>query len=579
MNPINKIRYNIGSNEPLCFNCNGMSAGISSEYMSIGAYAESCYTGWYQNVTSSGSTYKEFYVLAERKSPGGSLYYTRNQGYTRFSDPSSFLSLSGGDFTIEFWFKSTGSAGHNTPILTNRSNTLTPIGGYQIIYNSDFSGNFGFSVGVGSGVLDFDMLDGSTNQDFSENVWYHVVLCRKDTQIKFGVNGSFVLGSTSNDTIWDTNSVSISSYKNVVFSASGFKVTNLRYYIGRCYYNINVNSYDVPIYPIPALGKTGNTDSTPLLINVFQETKLARNYGQRPIGVENDCDWSSDTPFLYDIPSIYRWVSGSNTTNTINNFSNISINNGGPAITTLSGCTEFINTNDVYLQNFDYEDIITSGLTVLYDYEHPMCFFNMNSGETKIYNLVNRIGGSNSGQTVGGVSYDDGGLSNGSAIGYVTTTVPLGSAFTMVSIFKGVDPTFSNKDSVIPGPTALTANSVAIKVSQASTNRLNFEVYNSGGDRVIILSDYSAYTASSYNMFTVQSNGSNSHKVYHNTSVVATDTTTINRINSVQTLYFGTNSTSADRVVIRLFMLYNRVLSSAEIQIIYKELKQRLTIV
>lgn len=593
MNPINKLRYNTGSTEPLCFNVNDIAVGISSDYMLSNTYAESCFTGWYQSITST-KTLNIFgdYVVVSNKPPGGSLYFSGDSNIL-IDDPSGYCFLNCNDFTLEFWVYFESLDSNNVPLITNARDSSTS--GYKIMAVPDIGAQQGYEFGLylGSGSGTWDIINGPTVSGiyYPINTWHHVCLSRKGTQIIFTINGTQLegigVGTTCIDNLSADSKVGICRYTNIKVNEKYLFMTNLRYYIGRAKYNAST-SFTPPSYPLSAIGKIGNLDSTPLLFNAFQDSKKFYNSGQRNLTIGRDnVLWSGSTPFLNDIPEIYKWSQGDGSTGFINNLRNIAVNMGdNVTFTTVSGATNwYLSKNNLYIQNFDYEDIPTSGLTYYYDPQHIMSlpsspFAPTGSTGSSVYNLVNT--GTETWETFTNQSYKNDALSTDA--GYFSLqSLDITSAFTVVTIFRNLANSFTVKESLLPGVSASTGNGFSIYNLDNTANdiRLSFNIFSSSGVELNLI-NYSGYTLSAYTMFTITSNGTNDHHVYKNGSRIFSGTTACNRTSSNINIYWGLQKGSVSNTQsgldFKLFCVYNRALTLSEVSRLHSELRTRMNI-
>ena len=115
---------------------------------------------------------------------GGSVSATAAGNYIA----STISALGTADFTIECWIYVRSAASYN-PILDTREGTGGSTTGIVLGYNGSRQ------LYVYSGAF---IIAASSSSAFSLNTWTHIVLERKSTVMKVGVNGTF--GSTSNDT-------------------------------------------------------------------------------------------------------------------------------------------------------------------------------------------------------------------------------------------------------------------------------------------------------------------------------------------------------------------------------------------
>jgi len=576
MNPINKVRYNNGTLEPLCFNKGNISIGMSSDYMINDAYAESCFTGWYQSMDSSGSTgIFDNYVVLSNKSPGGSMNFSDDDDIT-INDPSGFLNLDCNDFTLEFWIYVDGST-LSSPIITNTNKNDTS--GYRIDVTTDAGNNtVSFDLYLGSSAGSWDIYANSTGGIFVFDTWYHVCLSRSGDDFKLSVNGSWILNTNNSSCITDRTKVIIGGYIDNK-GINNFSITNIRYYIGRAKYDLNSN-FTPPSYPISAIGKITNIDSTPLLFNAFQNSKLLYNSGQRSFTIQNTgVQWRSETPFLYDIPEIYNFKQG-NTTTFINNLRNIAVNMGDNVnFTTVSGATDwYLSKNNIFIQNFNYENIPTSGLTYLYDPEHIMSlpgspFSPTGSTGTSVYNLIDNT--TTTWEIYSPAAYKSALVTDGGFL--YMNNLPITSEFTVITIFNAVSSTFLNAKTCLPGVTGNTANGFQFMSFKDGEKGLDFILFDSSSNPTVILPNFTGYTLTNYNMFTITSNGSNNHRVYVNNTGFEPNTSTINRTSSNININWGsTIDGGLEDIQFKLFMVYNRELTETDVSNIYDKLRNRI---
>lgn len=620
-NLVNKVRYNNGILEDLCFNKDNISLGISSDYKISDsadnlpdAYAESCFTGWYQSVNtgiSSTANTKSNYVLLSNKPPGGSIFLQKRQSGVRIRETGQngipFLNCN--DFTLEFWVKFAGfsytpfTLPNLTPIITNTISTF--VSGYIIGIYTDGNGISNLALYLGSDqstVLNpWDIFnDALTDSFISADTWYHVCLSRKEYDIKFAVNGVWTksvntaLCIDNLSGVTSDNEVYIGTYSNTynvgMTDKCDFYITNLRYLIGVAKYDLNAENFTPPSYPISAIGNSAHTFNVPILLNTFQSSKAFFNSGiSRNIAINSkDTTWQNNTPFLYDIPRIYKWGQTANANDFISNMNNFAknIDGSGPFTTFQEVTNWYRGKNNVFINNFEYENIPTSGLTYYYDPEHIMSFpgavdFTGHTGSS-VYNLINNSTSVLDIKDPNNFRTDE--LYTSTNNHFDINNLTINSAFTAVVVFRKQNSSFDFGGSLIVGITGNTSQNISngfiINTQNNTTNQLNFSIYNSGTTQSQILTRYSAYTLTNYNMFTLSSNGVNNHKVYKNGTNIITDTSTIIRTSGSRNVYFGLKSGTNDveELNYKLFCLYNRQLTEDEIDRLYKRLKNRMEI-
>jgi hypothetical protein len=133
-----------------------------------------------------------------------------------------------GDFTIEFWIKSTNTSVLKTPLGTLSSGFD---GGWQIVQNNS---KFGFGIGVGGGVETYDAT-------ITANTWYHFAVCRSGSTLKTflnGVNGSTITNSSN---ISQTGTLNVGWANESAQTGRRFsgEIQNLLIYKGQALYTSN----------------------------------------------------------------------------------------------------------------------------------------------------------------------------------------------------------------------------------------------------------------------------------------------------------------------------------------------------
>lgn len=602
-NIVNKVRYNNGILEDLCFNKDNISLGISSDYKISDsadnlpdAYAESCFTGWYQSVSTTNNitaNTKSNYVLLSNKPPGGSVQLPGTTMINISDSNLGYTALSCKDFTLEMWIYVPDDSPNifTTPIITNGDNSSYSQG-YKIEVTHDGLGNIYFNTYLGSISGNWDILNSITEPQiaYGTNMWHHICLSRKDNIIKFSVDGNWIFAANSNLCISSANTSSfIGGFRNSTVNkgTEGFYFTNLRFLFGMVKYNLNSN-FTVPTYPISAIGNTGSTITVPLLFNAFQNTKKFFNHGQRNFTIieTGTMPWSSNTPFLYDIPRIYKWGQTANANDFITNMNNIAknIDGSGPFTTFQEVTNWYRGKNNVFINNFECENIPTSGLTYYYDPEHIMSFpgavdFSGHTGSS-VYNLVNNSTSVLDIKDPNNFRTDE--LYTTTNNYFDIKNLTINSAFTAVVVFRKQNNSF-NYTSLIVGVTGVTSQNVGNGFTiegRTTTKELTASIYNSGTTKTTILGNYTNYTLTAYTMFALSSNGIDNHKVHKNGTNIITDTSTIRRTSNSRNVYFGlvpfTNN--VEELNYKLFCLYNRQLTEDEIDRLYKRLQNRMGI-
>lgn len=374
---VNKVKVNTGTTIDNCFNKGNISIGVSTDY---GSYGESCYTGWYQGMwNTSGSTVLDDttrLMVFSRKSPGGSLFFGTNKAI-RINDDSDDLTLNQQKFTIEFWFKNFTPT-NDYLIFGNVSSGDTT--GIAFIYKNS---NNSLIVRAGDDVSNWNVID-YTSSTLS-SAWHHVCLQRDIVGSNYTnalyIDGVVVYSGTSQRPIVSPNKkYSIGSYLGGGSYASCF-LTNLRVLIGMAKYPIN--GFVVPIYPISALGKSGGTICSKLMLNVRQPNSYINNSGYSSITfapLSTYPNYDTSTPFLLDIPAIYKTPK--------NQLLNVvkSINNNFSGTTGQEALLETVSNNNIMLQNFVYPEIPTSGLQLCLDSGHISSWPNQTAGVNNNFN-------------------------------------------------------------------------------------------------------------------------------------------------------------------------------------------------
>lgn len=578
MNPVNKVRYNNGILEDLCFNKDRISVGVSSDYMVNDAYAESCNTGWYQSKDATGR-----YTYISEKSPGGSIFISGGEKIEYQGAES--IALGTNDFTIEFWFYTSGSTSYpDAPFLCNQLSTDTE--GFRISLPFDGT-NSEVRVSLGSAGGSWDICnDQLIASSLSANTWYHICLSRKNESFNCSVNGVWSNSIPSSPfSIFSAASFYIGGYKDGTGLLKNFYFTNLRFLIGFSKYDLNTN-FTPPTYPISAIGQTGSTFNTPFLLNVFQSSKRLFNQGTQKRTITEtggSSEFSNLTPFLYPIPKLYRWSQSGGESAFINNLSNIARSDFGEGpFTTAKQVTDWYRSkNNIFINNFDYEDIPTDGLTYLYDTGHIMSnpltanfigltnssLFNLVNNTTSVLNIVSPSNSRNK-EIYTNPDYF-------SIMGLSTDT-----GFTMVVVFKRESTTFSSTTSVV-GTTGNTNNGFKIKPNTIGSKALDFYLYDKNGNQYLIYQTED-YTLSAYTMFTMSSNGLGTGfdpqtKIYKNKTLLVTDTTTsANRLPDTLNILFDGTSPQGNQY--KFFCFYNKYLEDSQVTRLYDAIKSRLSI-
>jgi len=175
---------------------------------------------------------------------GGSGYFDGSGDYLSLADNAAFQ-YGTGDFTIEFWFYMSATAGS---------------GNYYVLYDGRPSGTSGAYVNIAiNNATPESYVSGSTvitGSALSANTWYHFAYARSGTSTKMFVNGTQV-GSTYTDT---TNYVNGTA--RPVIGTNGFSVgtsnfngyfSNYRVVKGTAVYTAN---FTPPTTPLTAISGT-----------------------------------------------------------------------------------------------------------------------------------------------------------------------------------------------------------------------------------------------------------------------------------------------------------------------------------
>lgn len=495
---VNKVKVNpdVDTPLPLCFNKGAISVGISRDY---NPYDESCNTGWYQGMWSAtGSSIFNRSVVFSRKDPGGSLYFrdTQSNGIL-IDDPNDQLLLGTEKFTIEFWFKHDNTTTATTQYFVFGNVGAADTVGIVFFYNPSTTV---FTVRAGDS-SNWDVFSATTSID--KISWHHICLQRNiQNRIQFIVNGNVIGETTTNLLISSpTKKYSIGIATDLstgVYSRARCRITNLRMLFGMAKYPIT--PITVPIYPISALGKSGGTINSKLMLNVRQPNSYLNNsgYANAPFSaVTSYPTWSDDSPFLYDIPSIFIGRSNNDLENiirsTINpNFTQDPSNRRGSIMSAIT------YNNNIMIQNFVYPEIPTSGLTICLDSGHLTSYpyvenkTNLTTDlDTKWYNLVstkNQVAVLDSSVTISSsTSGNTFFITNNTKKSVTISGMNISQDFTLLII---TEDNYDNSGTIFTFGNGMPYNS-GIEITQAGKN-YTFNLY----DNSAILADSQTITAS-----------------------------------------------------------------------------------
>ena len=153
----------------------------------------------------------------------GSVYFDGSGDYLKYSISNDFA-FGTGDFTIEMWLYASSSGSYQTPIDFRPTATN---GNYPALIR-DTDGDLYYYVNS-SRLID--------NVSISNQVWYHVAICREGTTTKLYLDG-VLKASATDSTNYITNDVNISSYKTGGNYFHGY-ISNLRICKGHAVYTEN----------------------------------------------------------------------------------------------------------------------------------------------------------------------------------------------------------------------------------------------------------------------------------------------------------------------------------------------------
>lgn len=385
---VNKVKVSTGNTISNVFQKGNMCLGISYDH---GAYDESCYTGWYQGMWSAtGSTIFDRKIIYGRKDPGGSLFFRDNSvDGILIGDDSDTLLIGSQKFTLEFWFKHNTGTTANTQYYLFGNVTSADTIGLVFLYDP---ANSRLTVRAGE-TSDWDIFTFTSSTNSTD--WHHVCLERniKDTLVLL-VDGQ-KKGNLNNNTQSITSpskkySIGIPVDESTNFYDRGrCYITNLRFLFGMGKYDDG--GFPVPQYPISAIGKSTGPVNSKLMLNVRQVSSYLNNSGLSsfPLSAATSYPtWSTQSPFLYDIPSIFVARNEDDVINIVRS-------NFQSSATTFTRAIDAINNdNNALIQNFVYPEIRTSGLTHCFDSGHLTSYpYNKLSvsSNNKWYNLVSRV--------------------------------------------------------------------------------------------------------------------------------------------------------------------------------------------
>lgn len=581
----NKVKINISNPYNILpgFNKNKISVGISSDYNST--YSESCFTGWYQSVSAQTGT---SYTVISEKTPGGSLLFT-GDSYVTVDDPNGYLTFGCNDFTLEAWVNVQPSIviqDYSVPIVTNQGdgNTNTSDGFSIIASFNENSNTIRFIASASTGnttVFNFNSIT-----SFNPSTWYHICLTRnnKESKYAFAVNGTwYASDDTGNGCIAGAISgITIGNTSTLNSNTKRISIHDLRFLIGFAKYDIK--GFTPPIYPISAIFRPGIIGfSTPLLLNVFQESKMLNNSGIQNFTYRSDyVTWSNSRANKENkIPSIYNFSATS-----IGQFRtqmNIIAKNKGYTqnLQNMQEITDWYrDRDDIFINNFDYEDIPKSGLTYCYDPQHIMSFplatiYDGNYTGTSLYNLVNLTD-----EVVLDIrspnAYDRSSESLSTSGGSLTIKdVTIAESFSVVFVFKKEKEYNYGDYPIISGSSNysfLIRTGSGIKPGKG----LTFVIYDSNGSPLEVLSGFSNYTNEVYNMFILTSNGSDKHVVFLNGQEIGNSTSFIQRINIVDDINITDNDIPEVDFYFKIIYIYERALNGDEALRLYNNLANRL---
>ena len=153
----------------------------------------------------------------------GSVQFDGTGDYLSIPNSNDFA-FGTGDFTIEMWLYASSSGSYQTPIDFRPTATN---GNYPALIR-DTDGDLYYFVNS-SRLID--------NVSISNDVWYHVAICREGTTTRLYLDG-ILKGSASDSTNYITDDINISSYKTGGNYFHGY-ISNLRVIKGKALYTEN----------------------------------------------------------------------------------------------------------------------------------------------------------------------------------------------------------------------------------------------------------------------------------------------------------------------------------------------------
>ena len=183
---------------------------------------------------------------SQSKFGGSSAYFDGTGDYVTAPDSASWF-MSSGDYTIDFWMRTTSTSGNH--------------GIFEQYVDAD---NFVRLYLNGADDLDFTIRSGAstlfgtaTASDYiSANTWYHIAIVRDGTSIGYAINGTWVYNTTDADMDWPDLASTFTIGTCTGLSAYAGWLDEFRVSKGSARWTIGTN-FTVPAFPYPSGDSSG----------------------------------------------------------------------------------------------------------------------------------------------------------------------------------------------------------------------------------------------------------------------------------------------------------------------------------
>ena len=191
------------------------------------AKAISIYTGSTSGGAVTSDDRSQYYGSSFYVVRGPTNNYTASDYIYRTGDTD--LAFGTGDFTVEFWYYSTGLVSNSCHFDNRHQSTNWPNSTNGFQFNSNSSGTLMLRTGSGNII--------TVNGGISVNSWFHLVITRSSGTIRLFVNG-IERGSASNSNDFNEGRFHLGSAANNGEGSNGY-YADLRIYKGVAKYTSN----------------------------------------------------------------------------------------------------------------------------------------------------------------------------------------------------------------------------------------------------------------------------------------------------------------------------------------------------